>query len=158
MQQLAELIDGSHPEDADGSGRPAHSAGHVGERQPFQVAQDEHFTVVSGQSSQLIGQASRAFAAPGVAGWSDRWRYAWPRDSSWVAAALVRLGAGEFGSLVVVLAIVAVCALVLDAFEMIFVVIPMALPPLLTIVHNATWVAVLTLLILQASFLTPPSW
>jgi len=74
----------------------------------------------------------------------------------WVAAALVRLGAGEVGSLLVVLAIVAACALVLDAFEMIFVVIPVAMPPLLTVVHDATWVAVLTLLILQASFLTPP--
>jgi TRAP-type mannitol/chloroaromatic compound transport system permease large subunit len=74
----------------------------------------------------------------------------------WVAAALVRLGAGEFGSLFVVLSIVAACALVLDAFEMIFVVIPVAIPPLLTLVHDATWVAVLTLLILQASFLTPP--
>jgi tripartite ATP-independent transporter DctM subunit len=74
----------------------------------------------------------------------------------WVATALVRLGAGEMGSLLVVLAIVAACALVLDAFEMIFVVVPIALPPLLTVVHDATWVAVLTLLILQASFLTPP--
>ena len=74
----------------------------------------------------------------------------------WVAGALVRLGAGEFGSLLVVLALVAACALVLDAFEMIFVVIPVAMPPLLTLVHNTTWVAVLTLLILQASFLTPP--
>ena len=43
--------------------------------------------------------------------------------------------------------------LVLDAFEMIFVVIPIALPPLLTRVPDATWVAVLTLLILQTSFL-----
>jgi len=74
----------------------------------------------------------------------------------WVAAALVRLGAGEAGSLFVVLALVAACALVLDAFEMIFVVIPVAIPPLLTLVHDATWVAVLTLLILQTSFLTPP--
>ena len=74
----------------------------------------------------------------------------------WVASALVRLGMGEVGSLFVVLAIVAACALILDAFEMIFVVIPVAIPPLLTLVHDATWVAVLTLLILQASFLTPP--
>ncbi len=74
----------------------------------------------------------------------------------WVAGALASLGAGEWGSLAVVLGIVALCALVLDAFEMIFVVIPIALPPLLTQVHDATWVAVLTLLILQASFLTPP--
>ncbi|MCK6212476.1 glycoside hydrolase family 15 [Georgenia sp. EYE_87] len=33
-------------------------------------------------------------AAPGavVAGWSDRWRYVWPRDASFVAAALARTG------------------------------------------------------------------
>ena len=74
----------------------------------------------------------------------------------WLAAALVRLGMGETGSLLVVLAIIAACALVLDAFEMIFVVIPVAMPPLLTLVHDATWVSVLTLLILQASFLAPP--
>jgi TRAP-type mannitol/chloroaromatic compound transport system permease large subunit len=74
----------------------------------------------------------------------------------WLAAALVQLGMGETGVLLVVLAIIAACALVLDAFEMIFVVIPVAMPPLLTLVHDATWVAVLTLLILQASFLTPP--
>lgn len=74
----------------------------------------------------------------------------------WVAVALARLGAGEWGALLVVMGIVAVCALVLDAFEMIFVVIPVAMPPLLTVVHDATWVAVLTLLILQASFMAPP--
>jgi tripartite ATP-independent transporter DctM subunit len=74
----------------------------------------------------------------------------------WLASALVRLGMGETGSLLVVLAIIAACALVLDAFEMIFVVIPVAMPPLLTLVHDATWVSVLTLLILQASFLAPP--
>jgi TRAP-type C4-dicarboxylate transport system permease large subunit len=74
----------------------------------------------------------------------------------WVAGALTRLGAGEWGALLIVLGIVAACALVLDAFEMIFVVIPVAMPPLLTVVHDATWVSVLTLLILQASFLAPP--
>ncbi|MFH5824880.1 glycoside hydrolase family 15 [Georgenia sp. AZ-5] len=33
-------------------------------------------------------------AAPGaaVAGWTDRWRYVWPRDASFVAAALARTG------------------------------------------------------------------
>jgi len=74
----------------------------------------------------------------------------------WLATALVQLGMGETGALLVVLAIIAACALVLDAFEMIFVVIPVAMPPLLTLVHDATWVSVLTLLILQASFLAPP--
>jgi tripartite ATP-independent transporter DctM subunit len=74
----------------------------------------------------------------------------------WAAASLAQLHAGESGSLLLVLGIVALCALVLDAFEMIFVVIPILMPPLLTIVHDATWVAVLTLLILQTSFLMPP--
>ena len=48
------------------------------------------------------------------------------------------------------------CAFVLDAFEMTFVVVPVLIPPLLMHVPNATWVAVLTLLILQTSFLVPP--
>jgi TRAP-type mannitol/chloroaromatic compound transport system permease large subunit len=74
----------------------------------------------------------------------------------WAAAGLAHLGAGVSGTLFVVLGILALCALVLDAFEMIFVVIPVLMPPLLTIVHDATWVAVLTLLILQTSFLMPP--
>ena len=74
----------------------------------------------------------------------------------WVASVLAHLGAGQAGSLLLVLAILALCAFVLDAFEMIFVVIPIVMPPLLMLVHDATWVAVLTLLILQASFLMPP--
>jgi TRAP-type mannitol/chloroaromatic compound transport system permease large subunit len=39
---------------------------------------------------------------------------------------------------------------------MIFVVIPLLIPPLLMRVADAAWVATLTLLILQASFLVPP--
>ena len=74
----------------------------------------------------------------------------------WVATALIALPGGALVTLAVVLASLALCALVLDAFEMIFVVIPVVMPPLLTQIGDATWVAVLTLLILQASFLTPP--
>ena len=74
----------------------------------------------------------------------------------WVAAALADLPGGAPATLAVVLASLALCALVLDAFEMIFVVIPVVMPPLLTQIGDATWVAILTLLILQASFLTPP--
>src|SRR5262249_43981780 len=58
--------------------------------------------------------------------------------------------------LLAVLALLALCAFVLDAFEITFVVVPVAIPPLLVLVPNATWVAVLTLLILQLSFLLPP--
>jgi tripartite ATP-independent transporter DctM subunit len=74
----------------------------------------------------------------------------------WVAAALAALPGGGATALAVVLGALALCALVLDAFEMIFVVIPVVMPPLLTVVPAVTWVAVLTLLILQASFLLPP--
>jgi TRAP-type mannitol/chloroaromatic compound transport system permease large subunit len=74
----------------------------------------------------------------------------------WVASMLGRLPGGGGAALAVVLAMLALCALVLDAFEMIFVVIPVVMPPLLTVVPGVTWVAVLTLLILQASFLLPP--
>ncbi len=74
----------------------------------------------------------------------------------WLAAAFAQFSGSATLLLVVVLAGLALCALVLDAFEMIFVVIPLVIPPLLTRVTDATWVAVLTLLILQASFLVPP--
>ena len=48
------------------------------------------------------------------------------------------------------------CSFVLDAFEMIFLVIPIVMPPLLNAVPDAAWVAALTLVVLQAGFLLPP--
>jgi TRAP-type mannitol/chloroaromatic compound transport system permease large subunit len=45
---------------------------------------------------------------------------------------------------------------VLDAFEIIFVIVPIVIPPLLIRVADARWVAVLVLLTLQSSFLLPP--
>ena len=74
----------------------------------------------------------------------------------WVAAMLQQLPGGDIAAVFAVLPILALCALVLDAFELIFVVVPVVMPPLLTVVPAATWIAVLTLLILQASFLLPP--
>ena len=74
----------------------------------------------------------------------------------WIAAWLNGFGGHPWLILAIVLAALAFCALVLDAFEMIFVVIPLLLPPLLMQVPDATWVAVLTLLILQLSFTVPP--
>ena len=47
-------------------------------------------------------------------------------------------------------------AFVLDAFEIIFVIVPIVIPPLLIRVADARWVAVLVLLTLQTSFLLPP--
>ena len=69
---------------------------------------------------------------------------------------IVGLRGGTAMVLGAVLGLIALCALVLDAFEIIFVVVPLVLPPLLIRVPDATWVAVLVLLTLQASFLVPP--
>jgi TRAP-type mannitol/chloroaromatic compound transport system permease large subunit len=74
----------------------------------------------------------------------------------WVARALTDMGGGENGRLLTVMLALGLCAFVLDAFEMIFVVIPVLMPPLLMQFPDATRAAVLTLLILQASFLVPP--
>ena len=74
----------------------------------------------------------------------------------WLAAAFAGIGGGPGAILACSLAALALCALVLDAFEMIFVVVPLIIPALLVRVPDAPWVAVLTLLILQASFLIPP--
>ena len=56
----------------------------------------------------------------------------------------------------IVLLAIALAGLALDAFEIIFVLVPILMPPLLTRVPDATWVAVMLLLALQASFLLPP--
>ena len=74
----------------------------------------------------------------------------------WIVATVTGMRGSAMLVLGSVLAIIALCAFVLDAFEMIFVVIPVVMPPLLVRVPDATWVAVLVLLILQASFLVPP--
>jgi TRAP-type mannitol/chloroaromatic compound transport system permease large subunit len=63
---------------------------------------------------------------------------------------------GELPATIVVLAMIGACAFALDAFEIIFFVIPIAIPPLLVRVDDAQWIAVLILLSLQASFLLPP--
>jgi len=55
-----------------------------------------------------------------------------------------------------VLAAIGLSAFVLDAFEIIFVIVPIVVPPLLIRAPDAVWVAVLVLLALQASFLLPP--
>jgi TRAP-type mannitol/chloroaromatic compound transport system permease large subunit len=75
----------------------------------------------------------------------------------WVTSLLTGSGQGSaYGPLLIVMLILGLCAFVLDAFEMTFVVVPVLIPPLLMRVPDATWVVVLTLLILQTSFLVPP--
>ena len=63
---------------------------------------------------------------------------------------------GDVSAAAAVLAVIGLCAFVLDAFEIIFVIIPIVIPPLLVRVADARWVAVLVLLTLQSSFLLPP--
>jgi len=57
---------------------------------------------------------------------------------------------------VLVLVLLGLCAFVLDAFEIILVIIPVVMPPVLIQMPDAVWMAVLTLLVLQTSFLIPP--
>lgn len=69
---------------------------------------------------------------------------------------IAAIPAGERGSALIVLGVLAATAFVLDAFEIIFVVVPLLMPGLLVRVEDATWIAAMTLLTLQASFLLPP--
>jgi TRAP-type mannitol/chloroaromatic compound transport system permease large subunit len=72
-----------------------------------------------------------------------------------VAGWIVAIPGGTLSATLIVLAGIALSALVLDAFEIIFVVVPIVIPPLLIRVADARWVAVLVLLALQASFINP---
>ena len=72
--------------------------------------------------------------------------------ADWVTA----LPGGDLGVVAIVLLVIGASAFVLDAFEIIFVIVPIVIPPLLIRVADARWVAVLVLLTLQTSFLLPP--
>ncbi len=74
----------------------------------------------------------------------------------WINDFLRSLSGGPTAALTVVLLVLGLSAFILDAFEITFVIVPIVMPPLLILVPDATWVAVLTLLVLQASFLLPP--
>ncbi len=71
--------------------------------------------------------------------------------ATWIAA----MPGGNLAAVAIVLGVIGLSALVLDAFEIIFVVVPIVIPPLLIRVGDARWVAVLVLLSLQTSFLNP---
>jgi TRAP-type mannitol/chloroaromatic compound transport system permease large subunit len=62
---------------------------------------------------------------------------------------------GATGAVIGVLLLLGLAAFVLDAFEIILVIVPLIMPPLLMREPDAVWVSVLTLLALQASFLVP---
>jgi len=63
---------------------------------------------------------------------------------------------GDVAAVAAVLGVIALSALALDAFEIIFVVVPIVIPALLIRIADARWVSVLVLLTLQSSFLLPP--
>jgi tripartite ATP-independent transporter DctM subunit len=72
-----------------------------------------------------------------------------------VAAWIAAIPGGTLAATLIVLAAIGLSALVLDAFEIIFVVVPIVIPPLLIRVADARWIGVVVLLALQASFLNP---
>jgi TRAP-type mannitol/chloroaromatic compound transport system permease large subunit len=72
--------------------------------------------------------------------------------AQWLAA----LPGGADATVATALVALLLCAIVLDAFELIFVVVPILMPPVLARAPDATWMAVLTLLALQFSFALPP--
>jgi TRAP-type mannitol/chloroaromatic compound transport system permease large subunit len=71
---------------------------------------------------------------------------------AWLAQSALASGASPL----LLLAVVAACAWILDAFELIFVIVPVAAPVLVLQLGDAQQAAVLLLLVLQAGFLLPP--
>jgi TRAP-type mannitol/chloroaromatic compound transport system permease large subunit len=80
---------------------------------------------------------------------------AWGSDA-WLAQALGGLGGAALVKAVLILLLIGACAWVLDAFEMIFVIVPIVAPLLIVQLGDAPQAAVLLLLVLQTSFLLPP--
>jgi tripartite ATP-independent transporter DctM subunit len=73
-----------------------------------------------------------------------------------ITALVEAIPGGAVGAGVATLVLLGLCALVLDAFEIILVVVPLVMPSLLVRVPDAVWLSALTLLALQSSFLLPP--
>ena len=74
----------------------------------------------------------------------------------WLADLVLASPLPAHATAALVLLLVALCACALDAFEMIFVVIPIVAPLLVVQLGDAQQVAVLLLFVLQLSFLLPP--
>lgn len=66
------------------------------------------------------------------------------------------LPGGISGAVIVVMAIMFVLGFFLDALEIILLVVPIAMPPLLHLGADPVWLAMLTAINLQTSFLHPP--
>lgn len=74
----------------------------------------------------------------------------------WLNALLLGSSLPPLATAALILLLVGLCAWVLDAFEMIFVIVPLVAPVLIARLGDAQQAAVLLLLILQLSFLIPP--
>ena len=73
-----------------------------------------------------------------------------------VAHLLSQVPGGVLGGTAVVMAIMFGLAFFLDALEIIFLVVPIAMPPLLLLGADPVWLALLTAVNLQTAFLHPP--
>ena len=73
----------------------------------------------------------------------------------WISRWIVNAPA-DAGHIALIFAGVALCAWMMDAFELIFVIIPIVSPGLILLMGDARQVAVLLLLVIQLSFLCPP--
>ncbi|MCD7059631.1 TRAP transporter large permease [Pelagibacterium xiamenense] len=69
---------------------------------------------------------------------------------------LTNLPGGAIGAMVVVMAIMFVLGFILDTFEIIFIIIPITAPILLTLGIDPIWLGVMVGVNLQTSFMTPP--
>jgi TRAP-type mannitol/chloroaromatic compound transport system permease large subunit len=74
----------------------------------------------------------------------------------YVTHLLSSLPGGIVGPVAVVMAVCFGLGFFLDALEIIFLVVPIAMPPLLLLGADPVWLAVLTAINLQTSFLHPP--
>lgn len=69
---------------------------------------------------------------------------------------LVNLPGGVGAAIFVVMALMFVLGFILDAFEIIFIVVPIVAPVLLALDVNPVWLGVMISVNLQTSFMTPP--
>ena len=74
----------------------------------------------------------------------------------WVQALLTDLPGGALGAMLVVMMIMFVLGFFIDFIEIIFVIVPLVGPPLLTLGLDPVWLGVMMAINLQTSFLTPP--
>ena len=73
-----------------------------------------------------------------------------------VHAFLSNMPGGAIGATIIVMLIMFMLGFILDTFEIIFIVIPITAPVLLTLGVDPIWLGVMVGVNLQTSFLTPP--